>query len=95
MIAAGAMLTYRNQLMASLSYYETAACRMGRGVVACVVPHAGKTVSTSELDGLCLASIARCKRPPLYVFLDALPKNNYGKVLKKELRKNYGAAERA
>ena len=58
-----------------------------------MVPHAGKTVSTSELDGLCLASIARFKCPRLYVFLDALP-NNYGKVLK-ELRKNYGAAERA
>ncbi len=60
-----------------------------------MVPHAGKTVSTSELDGLCLASIARFKRPRRYVFLDALPKNNYGKVLKKELRKDYGAAERA
>ena len=39
-----------------------------------------------ELDSLCLSSIARFKRPKDYVFIDALPKNNYGKVLKTELR---------
>ena len=31
-------------------------------------------------------AIARFKRPKDYVFVDALPKNNYGKVLKTELR---------
>ena len=30
--------------------------------------------------------IARFKRPKDYVFVDALPKNNYGKILKTELR---------
>jgi long-chain acyl-CoA synthetase len=30
--------------------------------------------------------MARFKRPKDYVFVDALPKNNYGKVLKTELR---------
>mgnify|MGYP001791586085 CR=1 FL=1 len=39
-----------------------------------------------ELDALCLARIARCKRPKDYVFVDALPKNNYGKILKTDLR---------
>ena len=34
----------------------------------------------------CLAHIARFKRPKDYRFVDALPKNNYGKVLKTELR---------
>ncbi len=38
------------------------------------------------LDALCLAEIARFKRPKAYVFLDALPKNNTGKVLKTQLR---------
>jgi long-chain acyl-CoA synthetase len=38
------------------------------------------------LDAHCLASIARFKRPKRYVYLDVLPKNNYGKVLKTELR---------
>jgi long-chain acyl-CoA synthetase len=31
--------------------------------------------------------IARFKRPRHYRFLGALPKNNYGKVLKTELRR--------
>jgi long-chain acyl-CoA synthetase len=40
----------------------------------------------AELDALCLNHIARFKRPKDYVFVDALPKNNYGKILKTELR---------
>jgi long-chain acyl-CoA synthetase len=43
-------------------------------------------VDRADLDTLCLNAIARYKRPRDYVFVDALPKNNYGKVLKTELR---------
>ena len=39
-----------------------------------------------ELDALCLENIARFKRPKDYIFVDELPKNNYGKILKTELR---------
>ena len=38
------------------------------------------------LDRLCLDNIARFKRPKRYLFVDDLPKNNYGKILKTELR---------
>jgi long-chain acyl-CoA synthetase len=51
-------------------------------VVAYVVGEA----TAGELDALCLSHIARFKRPKDYVFVDALPKNNYGKILKTELR---------
>jgi len=54
----------------------------GEVVVAYVVGEAAR----EELDALCLARIARFKRPKHYVFIDALPKNNYGKILKTELR---------
>ena len=54
----------------------------GEAVVAYVVGEA----SAAELDALCLSRIARFKRPKDYVFVDALPKNNYGKILKTELR---------
>jgi len=54
----------------------------GEVVVAYVVGEA----PVGELDALCLQNIARYKRPKDYVFVDALPKNNYGKVLKTELR---------
>lgn len=51
-----------------------------------VVAYVVGDVSTDELDKLCLDNIARFKRPKDYVFVDALPKNNYGKVLKTQLR---------
>ena len=54
----------------------------GEVVVAYVVGDVG----AAELDTLCLDNIARFKRPKDYVFVDALPKNNYGKILKTELR---------
>jgi long-chain acyl-CoA synthetase len=55
----------------------------GEVVVAFVVGEA----SEAELDKLCLDKIARFKRPKAYVYVTELPKNNYGKVLKTELRK--------
>ena len=58
----------------------------GEIVVACVVLEDGAVADDAKLDAHCLASIARFKRPKRYVYLDALPKNNYGKVLKTELR---------
>jgi acyl-CoA synthetase (AMP-forming)/AMP-acid ligase II len=58
----------------------------GEAVVAFVVP-AGETPPTvDDLDRACLDTIARFKRPKDYRFVDALPTNNYGKVLKRELR---------
>ena len=58
----------------------------GETVVAFVVAHAGAAVSVAALDAHCLAHMARFKRPKRYVFVDALPRNNYGKVLKTALR---------
>jgi acyl-CoA synthetase (AMP-forming)/AMP-acid ligase II len=55
-------------------------------VVAFVVAR-GKQPEVAELDALCLDHIARFKRPKLYRYVDALPKNSTGKVLKTELRK--------
>jgi long-chain acyl-CoA synthetase len=56
----------------------------GEEVVAFIVSSTG--VKPDELDLICLSNIARFKRPREYRFVDALPKNNYGKVLKTELR---------
>ena len=58
----------------------------GEEVVAFIVPNEGSSVGEKELDSLCLKNIARFKRPKEYRFIEALPKNNYGKVLKTELR---------
>ncbi|MEM1048107.1 MAG: AMP-binding protein [Pseudomonadota bacterium] len=51
-----------------------------------VVAYVAGNAAPEELDALCRDSIARFKRPKDYVLTDALPKNNYGKILKTELR---------
>ncbi len=59
----------------------------GEAVVAFVVAADGAAPPPVEdLDRTCLDSIARFKRPKDYVFVDDLPTNNYGKVVKRELR---------
>jgi long-chain acyl-CoA synthetase len=60
-------------------------------VVAFVVPVAGAALDETQLDAYCLEHIARFKRPKRYVMVSSLPKNNYGKVLKTELRERLKA----
>lgn len=60
----------------------------GEEVVAYIVRQKGaEGLEAPDLDRLCLDNIARFKRPKHYRFVDSLPKNNYGKVLKTDLRK--------
>ncbi len=59
----------------------------GEEVVAFVVPASGVDLDEAELDVHCLEHIARFKRPKAYEVVSELPKNNYGKVLKTDLRK--------
>jgi long-chain acyl-CoA synthetase len=58
----------------------------GESVVAVVVLQPGARADAAGLDAWCLQQIARFKRPKRYVFVDELPKNATGKVLKRELR---------
>ena len=58
----------------------------GEEVVAFVVSKAESQVDEKGLDAICLDHITRFKRPREYHFVESLPKNNYGKVLKTELR---------
>jgi long-chain acyl-CoA synthetase len=64
----------------------------GEVVVAFVVPQAGAQPAPETLDAHCLAQMARFKRPKRYLLVDVLPKNNYGKVLKTELRARLATA---
>ncbi|MBW3098993.1 class I adenylate-forming enzyme family protein [Pseudohoeflea coraliihabitans] len=58
----------------------------GEEVVAFIVASSKEPPSPDELDAHCRSLIAGFKRPRDYIFETALPKNNYGKVLKTELR---------
>ena len=77
----------RHPAISEVSVVGAADPDWGEKVVAFVVTAADQPVDSTELDRFCLQHIARFKRPKVYHFIDALPKNNYGKVLKTELRK--------
>ena len=47
------------------------------------------TVTEMELIDFCTEHIARYKKPRSVDFVDELPKNNYGKIVKRELREKY------
>ncbi len=59
----------------------------GESVVAFVVMESGATCNLQSLDTWCRNEMAAFKRPKKYQFINALPKNAYGKVLKTELRR--------
>ena len=78
----------RHPAVAECSVVGRPHAEWGEEVVAFVVlAERFLKLKAEELDTLCLANIARFKRPREYRFVDALPKNNYGKVLKTDLRK--------
>ncbi len=58
----------------------------GEDVVAFVVTATGCELDPDKLNAHCLDQMARFKRPKDYFAVPDLPKNNYGKVLKTELR---------
>lgn len=80
----------RHPAVAEVSVVGRPQADWGEEVVACVVAREGVAPEAlrHELDRLCIAHIARFKRPKSYIFLSELPKNNAGKVLKTELRKS-------
>ena len=80
----------RHPAVAECSVVGRPHAEWGEEVVAFIVSRS--TVGAEELDSLCLSNIARFKRPREYRFVEALPKNNYGKVLKTELRKAFVSA---
>ena len=73
----------RHPAVTEVSVIGRADREWGEVVVAYVV---GDDVERQALDEFCLANMARFKRPKDYRFIDTLPKNNYGKVLKTALR---------
>ena len=51
-------------------------------------------VDETTLDRFCLRHLARFKRPRIYRSIESLPKNNYGKVVKRVLREREGGSRR-
>lgn len=67
--------------------------QMGEEMVACVVVKPGAIVSEEELIGYCQEHLAKNKTPRRIVFLETLPRNGVGKILKTHLRKTAAEIE--
>jgi acyl-CoA synthetase (AMP-forming)/AMP-acid ligase II len=61
----------------------------GEVVKAIIALVPGKEAGEAELIDFCKDRIASYKKPKSIDFIDVLPKNNYGKILKRELRAKY------
>jgi acyl-CoA synthetase (AMP-forming)/AMP-acid ligase II len=66
--------------------------RWGESVKACVVKRLGSTVTAEMLIDWCRDKLAGYKRPRTVDFIDALPRNASGKMLKRKLREPYWAS---
>ena len=60
--------------------------KWGEAVHAVVSLVPGASVTDDEIIGFCRDNIASYKKPKSVEFVDELPKNNYGKIVKKDLR---------
>lgn len=63
--------------------------KWGEAVKAIVVPRAGFSLTEQEIIQFCAENIASYKKPKSVDFVEALPRNATGKVLKYELREKY------
>lgn len=63
--------------------------RWGEVVTAVVVPRPGVSIDANELIELCRSRLASYKKPRLVTFVDELPTNASGKILKRELRDQF------
>jgi acyl-CoA synthetase (AMP-forming)/AMP-acid ligase II len=62
----------------------------GQEPCAIVVLKKGEDVGADEVMAYCRSRLAGFKRPGSVIFIDSLPRNPMGKVLKKKLREKYG-----
>jgi long-chain acyl-CoA synthetase len=61
----------------------------GEKVAAFIVPKAGKTVNRDDVKAYLKTKLAPFKVPKLYVMTSQLPKSAAGKILKREIKKEY------
>ncbi|MFW6093873.1 MAG: class I adenylate-forming enzyme family protein [Pseudomonadota bacterium] len=80
---------YRHPAVAEAAVFGLPDEHWGERVAAAVVVRPGHTTDEGELDALCREQLAGYKRPRAWYFVDAIPKNVSGKVLKRELRDGF------
>jgi acyl-CoA synthetase (AMP-forming)/AMP-acid ligase II len=67
--------------------------KWGEMVTAVLVSRTGERMQDAALEAFCRAHIADYRRPKKFIWVESLPRNAYGKVLKRELRSRYAKEE--
>ena len=68
--------------------------RWGEVGLAVIVRKAGEMLEEGDVIRHCLSNLAKFKVPQSVAFVDALPRNATGKVLKRELRVQFVGADK-
>ena len=79
-------MIYRLPAVAEVAVVGVAHPKWVEAVVAVIVVKAGQQLGAAEVNAFCAQYLAGFKSPKAVVFVDALPKNPSGKLLKRELR---------
>jgi fatty-acyl-CoA synthase len=86
---------YRHPAVVEAAVIGTPDPKWGEKVVAVVCVRDGHQVTGADIVAFCREEIAGYKKPKHVIFIEALPKNASGKVLKRELRDRIAAGELA
>jgi acyl-CoA synthetase (AMP-forming)/AMP-acid ligase II len=102
LIVSGALNVYPSEVERILqehpAIYEVAVIgveseKWGEEVKAIAVLKEGENVSEQDLIDFCEGKLAGFKKPKSVEFIDELPRNLTGKILKKELRERFGQSK--
>lgn len=88
-------LISRHPAVAEVAVVGVPSERMGEEVIAVVVRKPDADLCEEELLAFCQERLAKYKTPRNIVFMDALPRNGVGKILKKALREQASEQARA
>ncbi|MEE6138466.1 acyl-CoA synthetase [Mycobacterium sp. 050128] len=86
---------YRHSGIQEVAVFGLAHPLWVEAVVAAIVPREGATLTESDVIAHCRASLAGFKTPKRVFFVDALPKNPSGKLLKRLLRERFSIEQHA
>jgi len=79
-------VVYQLDTVAEVAVFGVTHPRWIEAVVAAVVPRPGAEISKNTILAHCRTHLAAYKCPKYIIFVDALPKNPSGKILKRDLR---------